>query len=75
MAEIEQLSGANQMLAFEPMDFGPLFGGPRGRGTIGGVLAANQRPAPHQGRRRARPCPRRERCHGRGEAFKSGGRW
>src|SRR5688572_33480745 len=33
--EIELLlQNHDQMLAFEPMDFGPLFGGPRGRGTI-----------------------------------------
>jgi len=31
----------NQELAFEPMDYGPLLGGPAGRGTIGGVIAAN----------------------------------
>ncbi len=42
LAEIEALLAANgQQLAFEPMDYGPLLGGAGGRGTIGGVLAAN----------------------------------
>ena len=42
LAEIETLLAANnQELAFEPMDYGPLFGAPAGRGTIGGTLAAN----------------------------------
>ena len=41
MAEIEALLAANnQQLAFEPMDYGPIFGDAAGRGTIGGVLAA-----------------------------------
>ena len=38
---------------------GRCSGGATGRGTIGGALAANlSRPAPDQGRRRARPFPR-----------------
>jgi len=42
LAEIEaMLAARGQQLAFEPMDYGPLFGAPAGRGTIGGVLAAN----------------------------------
>ncbi len=43
IAEIETLLAANnQELAFEPMDYGPVFGAAtRGRGTIGGTLAAN----------------------------------
>src|SRR5438034_11243546 len=42
MAEIEALLAArNQELAFEPIDYGPIFGGVAGRGTIGGVIAAN----------------------------------
>src|SRR6201991_3142647 len=42
MAEIEKLLAAsNQELAFEPIDYGPVFGAPAGRGTLGGVLAAN----------------------------------
>src|SRR5579864_8895869 len=42
LAEIEELLDKNnQQLAFEPMDYGPLFGGEAGRGTIGGVIATN----------------------------------
>lgn len=65
----------NQILAFEPMDYGPLFGAPRGRGTIGGVLAANT-----SGPRRIKAGAARDHIlginavSGRGEAFKSGGR-
>jgi glycolate oxidase FAD binding subunit len=76
VAEIERLlDNHNQMLAFEPMDFGPLFGNPRGRGTIGGVLAANA-----SGPRRVKAGAARDHVlgvhavSGRGEAFKSGGR-
>src|SRR5690349_24617982 len=42
LAEIEALVAAKgQQLAFEPMDYGPVLGGPAGRGTIGGALAMN----------------------------------
>src|SRR5712691_4726662 len=42
LAEIEALVAANgQQLAFEPMDYGAIFGRRRGEGTIGGTLAAN----------------------------------
>ena len=42
IAEIEALLARNnQELAFEPMDYGPVFGAAPGRGTIGGTLAAN----------------------------------
>ncbi len=64
-----------QMLAFEPMDFGPLFGSARGRGTIGGALASNT-----SGPRRIKAGAARDHIlgvnavSGRGEAFKSGGR-
>ena len=63
------------MLAFEPMDFGPIFGAARGRGTIGGALAANS-----SGPRRIKAGAARDHVlgihavSGRGEAFKSGGR-
>jgi glycolate oxidase FAD binding subunit len=41
VSEIEDLlSDAGQMLAFEPMDYGPLLGGPAGRGTLGGMIAS-----------------------------------
>jgi glycolate oxidase FAD binding subunit len=42
MAEVEALVASNgQMLAFDPLDYGPVFGRPAGQGTLGGVLAAN----------------------------------
>jgi glycolate oxidase FAD binding subunit len=76
MAELETLLDRhNQMFAFEPMDFGPLFGATRGRGTIGGTLAANS-----SGPRRIKAGAARDHIlginavSGRGEAFKSGGR-
>jgi glycolate oxidase FAD binding subunit len=41
LAAIEALlAQSNQMLAFEPFDFGPVFGQPAGASTIGGVVAA-----------------------------------
>lgn len=76
LAEIEQLLTENgQQFAFEPMDYGPLLGGELGRGTIGGVLAANL-----SGPRRLKAGAARDHIlgvgavSGRGEAFKSGGR-
>lgn len=76
LAEIERLLADNkQQFAFEPMDYSPLFGGTAGRGTIGGVLAANL-----SGPRRLKAGAARdhilgiEAVSGRGEAFKSGGR-
>lgn len=76
LAEIETAVAAKgQELAFEPMDYGPLLGGEPGRGTIGGVLAANL-----SGPRRLKAGAARDHIlgihavSGRGEAFKSGGR-
>ena len=76
LADIEALVAAkNQMLAFEPMDYGPLLGAPAGRGTIGGALAANL-----SGPRRIKAGAARDHflgftaVSGRGETFKSGGR-
>lgn len=76
LADIEALlSRHRQMLAFEPIDFGPVFGSARGRGTIGGVLAANA-----SGPRRIKAGAARDHVlgikavSGRGEVFKSGGR-
>jgi glycolate oxidase FAD binding subunit len=76
LAEIERLlAERGQELAFEPMDYGPLLGQAPGRGTIGGVLAANL-----SGSRRLKAGAARDHIlgvnavSGRGEAFKSGGR-
>ena len=76
VAEIEALvESRGQMLAFEPMDFGPVLGGPAGQGTIGGMLAANL-----SGPRRIKTGAARDHflgfsaVTGRGETIKSGGR-
>lgn len=76
LAEIEALlASRDQAFAFEPMDYGPLFGAARGRGTLGGALAANV-----SGPRRIKAGAARDHVlgvkavSGRGEAFKSGGR-
>lgn len=76
IAEIEALvASRGQELAFEPMDYGPLLGADPGRGTIGGVLAANL-----SGPRRLKAGAARDHIlgisavAGRGEAFKAGGR-
>ena len=76
IAEIEQaLARHNQELAFEPMDCGLLFGAEAGRGTLGGMIAANL-----SGPRRIKAGAVRDfslgvrAVSGRGEAFKSGGR-
>jgi glycolate oxidase FAD binding subunit len=76
LTEIETLVAAKgQRLAFEPMDCGPLSGGPIGRGTIGGTIAANL-----CGPRRITAGGARDHLlgfvavSGRGETFKSGGR-
>ena len=76
LAEIEALLDKNnQALAFEPMDYGPLFGGGAGQGTIGGALAANL-----SGPRRIKAGAARDHflgvtaVTGRAETIKSGGR-
>jgi len=76
IAEIEALLAKNnQELAFEPMDYGPVFGAAPGRGTIGGTLGANL-----SGPRRIKAGAARDHflgftaVSGRGETFKSGGR-
>ncbi len=76
LAEIEALvASKNQQLAFEPLDYGPVFGAPAGQGTIGGALAANL-----SGPRRIKAGAARDHflgftaVSGRGETFKSGGR-
>lgn len=76
LAGIEALlRGSGQELAFEPMDYGRLFGAEPGRGTIGGALATNL-----SGPRRLKAGAARDHIlgisavAGRGEAFKAGGR-
>ena len=76
LAEIgAALAERDQMLAFEPMDMGPLFGQSVGEGSIGGVFACNL-----SGPRRIKMGAARDHLlgfnavSGRGEAYKSGGR-
>jgi len=76
IGDIEALVAASgQQLAFEPMDYGPVLGGPSNASTIGGVLAANL-----SGPRRIKAGAARDHflgvsaVSGRGETFKSGGR-
>jgi glycolate oxidase FAD binding subunit len=76
LSEIEALLDKNnQELAFEPMDYGPLFGAKAGQGTIGGAIAANL-----SGPRRIKAGAARDHflgvtaVTGRAETIKSGGR-
>src|SRR5919108_6269092 len=76
LAEVESELGARgQMLAFEPLDVGPMFGAAAFQGTIGAVFAANL-----SGARRVAAGAARDHLigvraiNGRGEIFKSGGR-
>ncbi|MGC1355025.1 MAG: FAD-binding protein [Xanthobacteraceae bacterium] len=76
LVDIEALLASNaQELAFEPLDYGPLFGERPGAATIGGVIAANL-----SGPRRVKAGAARDHflgvtaVSGRGETFKSGGR-
>src|SRR5262249_29876373 len=72
------LAAAGQMLAFEPPDWGALYGLPpeaAGRRTLGGIIAANL-----SGPRRLKNGAARDHflgfrgVSGRGEAFKAGGK-
>jgi glycolate oxidase FAD binding subunit len=76
LAEVEALIRARgQQLAFEPMDYAAVLGGPADAGSLGGMLAANL-----AGPRRIKAGAARDHflgfaaVSGRGEAFKSGGR-
>jgi glycolate oxidase FAD binding subunit len=69
------LAEKRQQLAFEPGDWGPLYGAKPGLGTLGGAIAANL-----AGPRRIKAGAARDHIlgftavNGRGEAFKAGGR-
>ena len=76
VAHIEsELSARGQMLAFEPIDLGPVLGQPAQQGTIGAVFATNL-----SGARRINGGGARDHvlgitaCTGSGELIKSGGR-
>jgi glycolate oxidase FAD binding subunit len=76
LAQIESdLADRGQMLAFEPVELGPMIGGEAGQATIGGVFATNI-----SGSRRISVGAARDHLlgvrgvNGRGEVFKSGGR-
>jgi glycolate dehydrogenase FAD-binding subunit len=70
-----ELADHGQMLAFEPVELGPLVGGEEGQASIGGVFATNI-----SGARRISIGAARDHLlgvraiNGRGEVFKSGGR-
>ena len=71
----DRLAARGQMLAFEPLDLGPLGGQAAQRGTIGAVFMTNMGGA----RRISAGAPRDhllgiQAVNGRGELFKSGGR-
>jgi len=76
LADIEALLAENnQELAFEPADYGPLFGGEAGQGTLGGTIATNL-----AGPRRIKAGAARDHflgvsaVTGRADTIKSGGR-
>ncbi|HYM31990.1 MAG TPA: glycolate oxidase subunit GlcE [Candidatus Cybelea sp.] len=76
ISEIEAaLAEKRQQLAFEPADYGPLYGAEANAGTIGGVFACNL-----SGPRRFKAGAARDHLlgvkavSGRGESFKTGGR-
>jgi glycolate oxidase FAD binding subunit len=75
IAEIKAiLAEKKQMLGFEPADWGPLFGAPAGRATLGGVVATNA-----CGSRRIKAGAVRDHIigcrfvNGKGEIIKAGG--
>ena len=69
------LAEKNQQLGFDPPDWGPLFGAPANRGTIGGVIAADVcgSGAVRYGRARDHLLGFRA-VNGLGEAYKGGGK-
>jgi glycolate oxidase FAD binding subunit len=76
LVQIESdLADRGQMLAFEPVELGPLIGGEASQATIGGIFATNI-----SGSRRISAGAARDHLlgvrgvNGRGEVFKSGGR-
>lgn len=76
LAQIEtELASRGQMLAWEPVDLGPVTGAAAGRQTIGAVFAANL-----SGARRVRAGAARDHLlgitavNGKGELFHAGGR-
>ncbi len=76
LAEVERrLLEKGQRLAFEPADYGPLFGGQAGKATIGGIFADNiSGPGRiHTGAARDHLLGLKM-VNGRGEAIFSGGR-
>lgn len=76
VSEVEQvLNEHNQQLAFEPPDYGPLWGLPAGQGTVGGMVMSGR-----NGARRLSAGGVRDYVlgvkgvNGYGQAFSSGGR-
>jgi glycolate dehydrogenase FAD-binding subunit len=71
----QTLAQSRQHLAFEPPDWGPLYGAPADQGTLGGAIAVNA-----AGPRRIKAGAARDHIlgfaavSGRGERFKGGGR-
>jgi glycolate oxidase FAD binding subunit len=71
---VSELDKNNQQLAFEPINFGPLFSGKNNEGSIGGVIACN-----FAGPRRFKVGSVRDHVlgfqgvNGKGETIKSGG--
>ncbi|HEY8947508.1 MAG TPA: FAD-binding protein [Rhizomicrobium sp.] len=76
VAEITSLlAQKNQRLGFEPADWGPLFGAPAGKATIGGVLSADANGCASLRYGRARDSLLGFRAvNGFGEAYKGGGK-
>ena len=69
------MAAAGQMLAFEPPDLARCSAGRRARRPWAACWRRNLvGPAPHPGRRGARPLPGLRGVNGRGEMFKAGGK-